>query len=114
MSFGLMLILQGAAPPAAPSQAAAPVRAIEFDLAALARRERCTGGEAADILVCGRRSDGGPGYPLEEMERRYRTEPLVAETRLFGQVMGDVHVESAPMDRGAVSNRVMVRVRIPF
>ena len=112
MSLGLMLILQAA--PFAPAQAAPQVRAIEFDLAALARRERCSGGEAADILVCGRRPDGDVGYPMDEMARRYRTEPLVAETRLFGAAMGDVHVESAPLARGAVSNRVMVRVRIPF
>jgi hypothetical protein len=110
MSLGLMLILQAAAPP----PVATPLRPIGFDLAALARRERCTGSEAADILVCGRRPEGGVGYPLEEMERRYRREPLVAETRLFGNVIGDVHVESAPLDRGAVSKRVMVRVRIPF
>jgi hypothetical protein len=51
---------------------------------------------------------------MEEMERRYATRPLVAETRLTGNLMGDVHVESVALLRGEVSNRVMVRIRLPF
>jgi hypothetical protein len=48
------------------------------------------------------------------MARIFEPGRLVAETRLQGGLTGDVHVESAPMDRGAVSNRVMVGLRLPF
>lgn len=66
------------------------------------------------VLVCGpRRRDGG-AYPLAEMAPLFATRLLVAETGIVGNLRGDMHVESAEMDRGAVSQRVMVRLRLPF
>jgi hypothetical protein len=112
MSLTLILALQAAAPP--PS-ALAP---IDFDLARLPRREfalggdRCNRADPVAIVVCARR--GGAGYPLGEMARIFEPGRIVAETRLFGNVIGDAHVEAVPMDRGAVSNRAMLRLRLPF
>ena len=115
MSLSLLLILQAAA--AAPVRDSAggeaQVSRIDFDLRALAGARGCSAGEPADILVCGRRR-AAPDYPIEAAERMFRTEPLVAEIRLSGNFRGDVQVESVQLDRGAVSRRAMVRVRIPF
>lgn len=116
MAMAFLLALQAAAAtPIAP--ALAP---IDFDLARLARdgpalttRRDCARGDPAAIVVCGRRAPGGD-YPLEAWERAFATRPIVAETRLFGNLMGDVHAESATLDRGAVSQRAMVRLRVPF
>ena len=97
-------------------QAAAPVPVPDgFDLRNVPRADAgrgCSRDEAGAIVVCGRRP--GPGYPMEEMERRYARRPLVAEADLGGGVTGRIYVESAPMARGEVSRRVMVGVRIPF
>ncbi|MEA3044360.1 MAG: hypothetical protein QOH47_2198 [Sphingomonadales bacterium] len=112
MSLTLILALQAAAPPAS---ALAP---IDFDLARLPRLAigigglRCDRADPTAIVVCARR--GGGAYPLDEMARMFEPGRIVAETRLFGNVIGDAHVEAVPMDRGAVSNRAMLRLRLPF
>ena len=117
MSLALMLVLQAAAP-AAPAPAA-PLP-IDFDLARVRPTDLdvgtgggCRRDGASEILVCGQRPRGG-AYPFAEMARRYATRPIVAEMGLGGNLTGDVHVESAPLDRGAVANRAMVRIRLPF
>lgn len=114
MSLTLILALQAAtAPPPPPA-----LPAIDFDLARLPRLHfslgggRCDRADPSAIVVCARR--GGGAYPLDEMARRFEPGRIVAETRLFGNVMGDAHVEAVPMDRGAVSNRAMLRMRLPF
>jgi hypothetical protein len=111
MSLSLMLALQAAAAPAP------PVLEIDFDLARYSRIELGLGGSAcrrdeSEIVVCARR--GGGAYPLEEMARIFAPGRLVAATRVAGNLTGDVRLESAPMDRGAVSNRVLVGLRLPF
>ncbi len=116
MSLALMLVLQAAVPPPAPTPAA-----IDFDLARYRPADArvgitarpCPINDPATIVVCGRRPSGG-AYPFEEMARLFAVRPLVAETRLFGNVIGDVHGESVTLDRGAVSHRAMVRIRLPF
>jgi hypothetical protein len=40
--------------------------------------------------------------------------PTRAEVDLGGNVQGRVHAEAVAMDRGAVSNRVMIGIRWPF
>ncbi len=116
MSLALMLVLQAAVPPPAPAPAA-----IDFDLAryrpadarfAITARP-CLSSDPATIVVCGRRPSGG-AYPFEEMARIFAARPLVAETRLSGNVIGDVHGESVTLDRSAVSHRAMVRIRLGF
>lgn len=114
MSLALMLVLQAAVPPPAPA-------AIDFDLARYRPADArfgitarpCLSNDPTTIVVCGRRPAGG-AYPFEEMARIFAARPFVAETRLFGNVIGDVHGESVTLDRGAVSHRAMVRIRVPF
>ena len=116
MSLMLMAALQAAAVPE-------PIVRSDFDLAEhrspgslgldLDLWRRCNPSDTGEILVCGRpprRED----YPMEEMEREFATEPLVAEMRLGGDMIGSVSVESVALDRGAVSNRVMFGIRLPF
>lgn len=121
MPLALILLLQAAAAPAA----ASPVwDAIDFDLARyrpdgddgdFAIRACPRGADHAAIVVCGRRGGGGAGaYPMAAMERRYGPRPLIAETGVAGDLRADIHVEAAPMDRGAVSNRVMIGLKLPF
>ena len=109
----LALLLQAvAAPPSA-------LPAIDFDLA----RYRAAGFDLGfgqrgcrrsgdEILVCGRRDAGA--YPLERMERLYGPRRLMAELGIAGTLRGDIHSEAVPMDRGAVSNRVLIGLHLPF
>jgi hypothetical protein len=114
MPLALFLALQAAA---APASAPGPLQ-LDFDLARFSAAgfglpgRACDRGGASAIVVCGRRAAGA--YPLAEMARIFEPGRLVAETRITGNVIGDVHAESVSMDRGAVSNRAMVRLRLPF
>ena len=117
MAWTLMLALQAAAP--APA-AAPPIAPIHFDLASLRAgqadplgRARCSGGESAEILVCGRRG-GANAYPLAEMTRLFARQRIVAETGLIGNLNGRAYVESAVIGPGLISNRMMVGIRLPF
>jgi hypothetical protein len=116
----VLMFVQAAAAAAAPPPGPLP---IAFDLAryrpaqdgAAADPRACAGGAGGpeDVVVCGRRRQGG-AYPMAEWARIFATRPLVAEIGIAGDVRGDIHVESAALDRGAVSNRVMVRLKWPF
>ncbi len=119
MTMSLLLALQAAAAAPAP-QAIQPldfdlsrVRPFEVGDAATQAPLNCRTADDSEIVVCGRRPAGG-AYPLEEMARMFAVEPLLAETRLFGNAAGRVEVESATLGRGEVSNRIMVRLRLPF
>jgi hypothetical protein len=83
------------------------------DLDLLSAREACRRQSPDEILVCGRRRSAD-GYPMEEMERVFATRPIVAEMSIGGGAAGRAFVESAALDRGAVSTRVMVGIRLPF
>jgi hypothetical protein len=114
MVLALILALQ-AAPPAAPPS----LVAVDFDLARYRPADEdwttlrtCSRAEPGTIIVCGRR--GGGAYPLAEMARIFEPGPLRAEMGIAGNMRGDIHAESVALDRGAVSNRVMVRIRVPF
>ena len=112
MPLTLVLALQAIAAPAP----APPLLDLDFDLGRYSRLELgrdCRRDDPSAITVCGRRSSGG-AYPLEEMARIFEPGRLIARTRIAGNLTGDVHVESAAMDRGAVSNRVMIGLRLPF
>ena len=110
----LALLLQAvAAPPSA-------LPAIDFDLA----RYRAAGFDLGfgqrgcrpsgdEILVCGRRDEGG-AYPLDRMERLYGPRRLLANIGIAGNLRADIHNEAVPMDRGAVSNRVLIGLHLPF
>ena len=135
MSLILVLSLQAAAvaTPAAPAPSPAAIPGqrwampvliardggatpIAFDLERLrtADAATCRGGTAGNILVCGPRR-GGNAFPLAYWARVFGPEPPIrAEMDLGGGVQGRIHSEAVPMDRGAVSNRVMVGIRWPF
>ena len=135
MSLILMLSVQAAAVaiPAAPAPPPAPATsgprwampamtgadgtptALAFDLASY-RGEggSCSGIGAAEILVCGPRRRGGGDYPLAQWARIFAARPIRAEMDLGGGAQGRIYSEAVPMDRGAVSNRVLIGVRMPF
>ena len=117
MSLTLILALQAAAPAAAAPIPIdfdlARVRPTPFDLAAMRGSAGCRRDGAGAILVCGRRPGGG-AFPFAEMARRYAVGPIVAETGLGGGARGSLAAEAVALDRGAVSNRAMVRIRLPF
>ena len=109
----LALLLQAAAAPAG------TLPAIDFDLARYRAsfdtglgRSACERGSGDAIVVCGRRGAGD--YPLERMDRLYGPRRLMAELGIAGNLRGDIHNEAVPMDRGAVSNRVLIGLRLPF
>ena len=134
MSLILVLSLQAAAvaTPAAPAPPPAEPRPgwampvliareggitpLSFDLERLlpAGRGSCLAGAAGDVLVCGQRRGGAGTFPMAMWDRIFAPRPIRAEMNLGGNVQGRIHAEAVPMDRGAVSNRVMVGIRWPF
>jgi len=109
MPVFVVLALQAAAAPPA-------IAEIDFDLARYSEIARggsaCRRDDPNVIVVCARHGNGD--YPIEEMARIFEPRRIVAQTRLTGPLIGDAHVESVPLDRGAVSNRALVRVTLPF
>jgi hypothetical protein len=111
MPVALFLALQAAQAPVPSDFDLARLRPIDFDLRGL-RGAECEPREDGAIVVCGRRAT--PGYPLERMAREFATRPVVAEMGIAGNVTGRAYLEAFPMDRGAVSNRIMVGIKLPF
>ena len=109
MALALSLVLQ--ATPLPLDFDLSRLRPVDFDLRSL-RGTECLPSRDSTIVVCGRRAT--PGYPLEEMARIFATRPVVAETRLFANVRGRAYLESAGGERGAVANRVMFGIKMPF
>lgn len=113
MSLALLILVQAAVAPAA-----GPLP-IDFDLAryrpAQESARGCAGGPGGpeEVVVCGRRRQSGD-YPMARWERVFATRPLTAEMGLGGNTRAGVVVDSVVLDRGAVSNRVMVRLTWPF
>ena len=116
MALVFLLALQAAAPP--PALGAidfdlARVRPAEFGLDGAGRTRGCDRADSSTIVVCGRRPSG-VGYPLQEWARIFEPRPIVAETRLTGNLSGRAYVESVAFPNGEISNRVMVGVKLPF
>lgn len=92
-------------------QAAVPE--IDFDLRQVAPVKPCTPGRSDEIVVCGRPET--LRHRVEPLpDARYAEPPVRAETRLFGDVVGSAVIESEEIAAGIVSDRIMVRVKIPF
>ena len=115
MELALLIALQSAA-------LAAPPAAIvsSFDLARYRPAADDTGGardcesrDPSEIVVCGRRRRGG-AYPYEEMERKFATGPLVAETSIGGGATARAYVQGVDLGHGMRSNRVMIGIKAPF
>jgi hypothetical protein len=119
VSLPLLLALQSAAIPASPEIVLTP---IHFDLASVrpldsgrfaTRPQGCDRSDPDAITVCGRRPRGG-AYPIEQWQRTFALDPIRAEMRLTGNLVGSAVVEQVVFPRGEVSNRVMLRIRMPF
>ena len=118
MSLMLMAALQASAP--VPPEGVVPA---DFDLADLPAASgqgsitdppnACARRSADEILVCGRRP-ARDEYPMEEMARLFAPRPIVAEMRIGGSMTGRAFVDSVTLDRGAVSQRVMFSITLPF
>ena len=117
MPTTLLLALQAAAAPVTMTG----VLDLDFDLARYAAAalgldgSTCSRSDPSAIIVCARRPGGA--YPLAQMARIFEPhQHLVAEARLTGNLTGNVHVEQGdmPPDRGAVPNRIMTGLRLPF
>jgi hypothetical protein len=112
MALSLVLALQAAAQSPLP---------IDFDLSRLRPDEfaldrlpgSCRRGAGEEIVVCASRPSR-EAYPYAEMERLFRARPIRAEMRLGSNMTGRAYLEQGPGDRGAVSNRVMFGIRLPF
>lgn len=118
MSLTLLMALQAAAPATAQRVLSigfdlADVRAAEEEGALPYQRRDCRRGAGDEIVVCGRRPSD-EAFPMDEMARRYAEEPIVAEMGLGGGATARTLVEQVQLDRGAMSNRVMIRITIPF
>ncbi len=51
---------------------------------------------------------------MEEMERRYATRPLRAETGIGGSTVARAFVEQVDLGQGQVSKRAMIGIKLPF
>jgi hypothetical protein len=118
MVVAILLALQAA--PAAVGPVPTGMAAVDFDLGAVGTAaletglpRRCAAPDGETIIVCGRRGAGND-YPFDDMARRFAPRPLDAELRLFGDVTARPALEAVALDRGAVSRRIMLRVRVPF
>ena len=92
------------------------VAPLAFDLERMrqAGRGTCLAAGPGDVLVCGPRRGGAGAFPMALWDRIFAPRPIRAEMNLGGNVQGRIHSEAVPMDRGAVSNRVMVGIHWPF
>lgn len=98
----LLLSLQSAAGPPAPGPE--KLRA--------ARPCRPEGGEAGDVVVCGRRND--EEFRLKPLPEHHRDDTVPrAEIGLPGGVRLATETEAAGVG-GFQSNRVMLRLKLPF
>lgn len=124
MFLSLVLALQAAnapapAPPVPAQQRwAMPARTaggVDFDLAGYrAAGGPCAGAGGDEVVVCGRRGGGGD-YPMARWARIFGPErPIRAEMGLGGNLTGRIYTDAVPMDRGLVSNRVLVGIKLPF
>lgn len=127
MTMLLFLALQAAAAPApAPPPVAGSRWFIlppgtgddprDFDLAnyRLLPDPRCAAGGDSDVTVCGQRRGGAGSYPLERWARIFAPRPIRAEMSLGGGATANVRLDAVPMDRGAVSNRVLIGIGTRF
>ncbi len=78
----------------------------------LAIATRCAPSTAGDIVVCGSK-DAAQRYRLPPLPAAPERQLPRAQKTLFGTVTGSVELEQAELP-GAVSNRIMFRLKTPF
>lgn len=90
--------------------------AIRFDLRNLQPENACerNGGRTDEIVVCAP-SESLARFRLRQLPAdKFEAKPIRAETGLIGNVKIAAEAEKATMPDGTVSNRMMVRFKIPF
>ncbi|WP_443970380.1 hypothetical protein [Sphingobium sp. CR28] len=88
----------------AATQGAASLDGVTFDLSKAKQRDPDA------IIVTGRRTD----HRLKTDNSPAEPPPIRAETRLFGNARASAEVEQSVLANGAVSDRAMIKLKIPF
>jgi hypothetical protein len=84
----------------------------DFDLAKYRPSASCESTSPYDVVVCGRRhADRNRVLPIEG---DYETGPLRAETGVGHNMKASVDGETVRFSNGTKSNRMMVRLKVPF
>lgn len=90
--------------------------AVHFDLRDLQPVSECKRGarDSGEIVVCAP-SDSLERFRLRQLpDRKFEPAPVRAETGLIGNVKIAAEAEQTSLTTGTVSNRMMVRFKIPF
>ena len=95
-------------------QAATLAAPVDFDLRRLPPREGCARATGDEIVVCAS-PDDSPRHRLPPLAVREQ-EPLLprAEFGIVGEIRGAVENEAVELPGGVVSNRIMLRMKVPF
>jgi|GEM_PF-7054947 len=103
MPLILLLGLQAAIVPTVPPN---------FDLAKYRPSASCESSGPYEVVVCGRRhADRNRILPIEGS---FEAGPLLAETGVGGNMKLGVVAEPTRLSNGTVSNRMMIRLKVPF
>jgi hypothetical protein len=94
-------------------QVAMPPPDIDFDLRDVPAVRPCTEARGDEIVVCGRPDHDQHRLPALP-DATYVETPPRAEMKLFGDVVGSAVMEAEEVANGVVSNRIMLRMKIPF
>lgn len=73
----------------------------------------CRPSQKGEVVVCGSK-DGDERYRLRPLDHARYERSGRAETTLTGNVKGAAEVERAEIAPGQISNRFMLRLKIPF
>jgi len=105
MTMAALFLMQAAAALGAP---------VDFDLRRLPRPEGCAPGAGEEIVVCAS-PDQTVRHRLPPLASR-PVEPLLptAEFGIVGDIKGAVENEAVELPGGVVSNRIMLRMKLPF
>jgi hypothetical protein len=93
---------------------AAIVRQVppDFDLAKYRPSASCESAGPYDVTVCSRRN--GERNRVLPIEGDFETGPLRAEMGVGRNMKGSVDVDQVQFPNGTKSNRLMVRLRVPY
>ena len=105
MTMAALLLMQAATALGAP---------VDFDLRRLPRPDGCAPGTGDEIVVCAV-PDPTPRHRLPPLAPRPVEPPLPkAELGIVGDIRGAVENEAVELPGGVVSNRIMLRMKVPF
>lgn len=95
-------------------QVAALDAPVDFDLRKLAPKDACAPAAGDEIVVCGSR-DQTALHRLEPLPER-PAELLLPKAvfGIVGDIRGAVETDAEELPGGTVSNRIMLRMKVPF